>query len=50
MGQPLRIALAGPPPQQQMTRCSAVIEGERRSLMHGLFDKALAVLVRESGF
>jgi putative peptide zinc metalloprotease protein len=46
----VRIALRGAPPREQMILCSAVISGERRSLLHGVLDHALSVLIRESGF
>ena len=46
----VRISLDEPPLHEQMTLCSAVITGEARSLLHGVFDNALSVLVRESGF
>jgi putative peptide zinc metalloprotease protein len=46
----VRISLDEAPPRQQMTLCSAVISGDSRSLLRGVFDNALSVLVRESGF
>jgi hypothetical protein len=33
-----------------MILCSAVISGTARSLLHGVFDHALSVVIRESGF
>jgi putative peptide zinc metalloprotease protein len=46
----VRIALEEAPPRQQMTLCSAVISGTSRSLLHGVLDHALSVVIRESGF
>jgi putative peptide zinc metalloprotease protein len=46
----VRIALAEPPPREQMTLCSAVISGAPQSLLHGVLDHALSVVIRESGF
>jgi putative peptide zinc metalloprotease protein len=46
----IRIALGEAPPREQMTLCSAVISGTARSLLHGVFDHALSVVIRESGF
>jgi hypothetical protein len=33
-----------------MTLCSAVISGAPQSLLHGVLDHALSVVIRESGF
>ena len=46
----VRIALHEAPPRQQMVLCSAVIFGTPRSLLDGVLDHALSVVIRESGF
>ncbi|MES2632204.1 MAG: HlyD family efflux transporter periplasmic adaptor subunit [Pseudomonadota bacterium] len=46
----VRIALEEAPPRQQMVLCTASISGSRQSLLHGVFDHAASVLIRESGF
>ncbi len=46
----VRIALEEAPPRQQMALCTASISGSPQSLLHGVFDHAASVLIRESGF
>ncbi|HVZ43516.1 MAG TPA: HlyD family efflux transporter periplasmic adaptor subunit [Ramlibacter sp.] len=46
----VRIDLQGRPAREQMTLCTAVISGERSSLLAGVLETAISVIVRESGF
>jgi putative peptide zinc metalloprotease protein len=46
----VRIALQEAPQRQQMSLCSALITGKPRSLLHGVLDNAISVVIRESGF
>jgi len=46
----VRIALDKAPPREQMVLCSAVISGERHSLLGGVVEHAMSVVMRESGF
>ncbi|MES2785641.1 MAG: HlyD family efflux transporter periplasmic adaptor subunit, partial [Pseudomonadota bacterium] len=46
----VRIALDHAPPRRQMVLATASISGTPQSLLHGVFDHAASVLIRESGF
>lgn len=46
----VRIELAEVPQRPRMALCAAVIDAKRRAMLHGVFDQALSVLIRESGF
>jgi putative peptide zinc metalloprotease protein len=46
----VRIALDKAPPREQMALCSVVISGERHSLLGGVVEHAISVVMRESGF
>ncbi|WP_228488229.1 HlyD family efflux transporter periplasmic adaptor subunit [Caenimonas koreensis] len=46
----VRIALDEAPPRERMSLCSVSISGTAQALLHGVFDHALSVVIRESGF
>jgi putative peptide zinc metalloprotease protein len=46
----VRISLEHAPPREQMALCSAVISGERHSILGGVVEHGMSVLMRESGF